>query len=140
MRDALFKEFNLKEVDADQYSPLDLAYIGDCAYELTIRSILINKGNAPVNVLNKKASNLAKAGTQCAMITAILDTLTEQEQAIYKRGRNAKSYTSAKNASISDYRKATGFEALIGWLYLKGDFERMLQVINAGFEAIDIHF
>lgn len=140
MREALKKVFEVDEFDAGQYSPLDLAYIGDCAYELTIRTLLLNKGNAPVNVLNKKASNLAKAGTQCAMITAIMDNLTEEEQAVYKRGRNAKSYTSAKNATISDYRKATGFEALIGWLYLKGDHERMMEIIKSGFDAIDVNW
>ena len=86
--------------------------------------------------LNKRASNLAKAGTQAQMIMAILDKLSEEEVAIYKRGRNAKSYTSAKNASINDYRKATGFEALIGWLYLKGEFDRMTEIIHMGFEAI----
>ena len=66
----------------------------------------------------------------------IQDSLTEEELTIYKRGRNAKSYTSAKNASINDYRRATGFEALIGWLYLKGEFERMTELIRLGFEGI----
>lgn len=137
MERALKETFGLSEVVAENYSPLTLAYIGDCAYELVIRTLLLNKGNAPVDRLNKKASNLAKAGTQAEMISSIFEQLSEEEQAVYKRGRNAKSYTSAKNASISEYRRATGFEALIGWLYLKGDHERMTEIIRMGFEAID---
>ncbi|MGN0507468.1 MAG: Mini-ribonuclease 3 [Lachnospiraceae bacterium] len=137
MEHALKDIFELAEVQAENYSPLALAYIGDCAYELTIRTLLLHKGNAPVDKLNKRASGLAKAGTQAEMITLIFDSLSEEEQAVYKRGRNAKSYTMAKNASVSEYRRATGFEALIGWLYLKGDYERMAEIIRMGFEAID---
>jgi len=110
--------------------------MGDCAYEIVIRTLLVHKGNTHVDRLNKRASNLAKAGTQSQIIGVIQDSLTEEELTIYKRGRNAKSYTSAKNASINDYRRATGFEALIGWLYLKGEFERMTELIKLGFEGI----
>ena len=133
---AIKETFALAEINADQYSPLALAYMGDCAYEIVIRTLLLHKGNTHVDRLNKRASNLAKAGTQAQMIMAILDKLSEEEVTIYKRGRNAKAYTSAKNASINDYRKATGFEALIGWLYLKGEFDRMTEIIRMGFEAI----
>jgi ribonuclease-3 family protein len=101
-----------------------------------IRTLLVHKGNTHVDRLNKRASNLAKAATQSQIIGAVMESLTEEEVTIYKRGRNAKSYTSAKNASINDYRRATGFEALIGWLYLKGDFKRMTEIIRLGFEAI----
>ncbi len=134
---AIKETFALEEINADQYSPLALAYMGDCAYEIVIRTLLLHKGNTHVDRLNKKASHLAKAGTQAQMIMAILENLSEEEVTIYKRGRNAKSYTSAKNASIHDYRKATGFEALIGWLYLKGEFDRMTEIIRMGFEAIE---
>lgn len=134
---AIKETFALEEINADLYSPLVLAYMGDCAYEIVIRTLLLHKGNTHVDRLNKRASNLAKAGTQAQMIMAILDQLSEEEVTIYKRGRNAKSYTSAKNASINDYRKATGFEALIGWLYLKGEFDRMTEIIRMGFEAIE---
>ena len=127
----------MQEIDADTYSPLTLAYMGDCAYEITIRSLLVHKGNAPVNTLNKKGSELAKAETQSKMITALADSLSEEELAVYKRGRNAKSYSSAKNATMGDYRRATGFEALIGWLYLKGRHDRMMEIIKSGFEAIE---
>ena len=133
---AIKETFQTAEINADQYSPLTLAYMGDCAYEIVIRTLLVHQGNAPVDKLNRKASRLAKAETQSQLIDAIQEQLSEEELAMYKRGRNAKSYSSAKNASINDYRRATGFEALIGWLYLKGELERMTQIIRMGFEAI----
>ncbi|MBP3569016.1 MAG: ribonuclease III [Lachnospiraceae bacterium] len=136
MNKAIKETFQMPDINADQYSPLTLAYMGDCAYEIVIRTLLVHKGNTHVDRLNKRASNLAKASTQSQIIGAVLECLTEEEVTIYKRGRNAKSYTSAKNASINDYRRATGFETLIGWLYLKGDFERMTEIIRMGFEAI----
>lgn len=137
MYEIMKKTFNMQDIDADTYSPLTLAYMGDCAYEITIRSLLVHKGNAPVNTLNKKGSDLAKAETQSKMITALADSLSEEELAVYKRGRNAKSYSSAKNATMGDYRRATGFETLIGWLYLKGRHDRMMEIIKSGFEAIE---
>jgi len=136
MEKAIKETFQMPDINADQYSPLTLAYMGDCAYEIVIRTLLVHKGNTHVDRLNKRASNLAKAATQSQMIGAIQESLTEEELTIYKRGRNAKSYTSAKNASINDYRRATGFEALIGWLYLKGEFQRMTELIRLGFEGI----
>ncbi len=136
MEKAIKNTFGIPDIDPNQYSPLTLAYMGDCAYEIVIRTLLVHKGNTHVDRLNKKASNLARAATQSQIIGAVMEYLTEEEVTIYKRGRNAKSYTSAKNASINDYRRATGFEALIGWLYLKGDFERMTEIIRQGFEAI----
>ena len=116
--------FALKEVDMKSYSPLTLAYIGDAAYELVIRTMVVEKGNRQANQLHKITTSYVKAQAQAAMIEALEMDLTEEELAVYKRGRNAKSYTSAKNASILDYRKATGLEALIGYLYLSGREER----------------
>ncbi len=136
MEKAIKNTFHMPDINPNQYSPLTLAYMGDCAYEIVIRTLLVHQGNTHVDRLNRRASNLAKAVTQSQMIDAIFEELTEEERAIYKRGRNAKSYTSAKNASIHDYRRATGFEALIGWLYLKGEFERMTKLIRLGFEKI----
>lgn len=137
MKESIKTTFRTADINADQYSPLALAYMGDCAYEIVIRTLLLHLGNAPVDKLNRKGSHLAKAETQARMIMAIQEQLTPEEQTVYKRGRNAKSYTSAKNASINDYRKATGFEALLGWLYLKGEFDRMTEIIRLGFEAVD---
>lgn len=116
--------------DIRTYSPLTLAYIGDSVYEVIIRTKLVTYSNAPVNKLNKQGSELAKAVTQAWMIQEMESELTETELEIYKRGRNAKSYTSAKNASITDYRKATGFEALIGYLYLTGQDERLMSFVG----------
>lgn len=132
--------FSVTEVNADSYSPLTLAYMGDCVYEMTIRTLLVSRGNAPVNTLNRKASNLAKAPSQSRMISALIDAeaLTEEELAVYKRGRNAKSFSTAKNATVNDYRRATGYEALIGWLYLSGRSRRALEIIKLGFEAVDV--
>ena len=136
MNNELYKEFNLPDFDADQYPPLDLAYIGDCAYELVIRTCLLSEGAMAVDKLNRKASNLAKAVTQAKMITGVMDMLTEEEQSIYRRGRNAKSYSPAKNATLGEYHKATGFEAVIGWLYLRKEYARMYEIIHKGFEFI----
>ena len=122
--------FGIEGKDIRSFSPLTLAYIGDAVYEIVIRTIIVEKGNAPVNKLHHKASSLVKAVAQKVAMEKILPLLTEEEEAVYKRGRNAKSYTSAKNASVIDYRIATGFEALMGFLYLMGRNERMLELVK----------
>lgn len=127
--------FEITNKDIRSFSPLTLAYIGDAVYEIVIRTIIVEKGNAPVNKLHHKASSLVKAVAQKEALEAILPMLTEEEEAVYKRGRNAKSYTSAKNASVIDYRIATGFEALMGFLYLMGNNERMLELVRAGIKG-----
>lgn len=124
--------FACKEQDVRAYSPLTLAYIGDAIYDLVIRSVVVERANRSANDLHRKTVKYVKAPAQAAMIQALLGELTEEEEAVYKRGRNAKSYTSAKNASLGDYRKATGFEALMGYLYLTGRTERMLFLIKKG--------
>ncbi|MGN0398607.1 MAG: Mini-ribonuclease 3 [Blautia sp.] len=126
--------FGLEDKDIRTYSPLTLAYIGDAIYELIVRSILVEKGNTQVNKLHQRASRLVKASAQSAIIEKLKDSLTEEELAVYKRGRNAKSYTMAKNATMSDYRRATGFEALMGYLYLTEQWDRMLELIKKGIE------
>ena len=136
MFEEMSKTFGLGEVNVSEYSPLTLAYIGDCVYELIIRSRLVYHGNAPVNKLNKKASDLAKAKTQADMIEGMLSELTEEEEAAYRRGRNAHSFTKAKNATTGEYRKATGFEALIGYLYMQKRFERIMEIVQMGFKVI----
>ena len=122
--------FGIEDKDIRSFSPLTLAYIGDAVYEIVIRTIIVEKGNAPVNKLHHKASSLVKAVAQKDAMGKILPLLTEEEEAVYKRGRNAKSYTSAKNASVIDYRIATGFEALMGFLYMMGRNERMLELVK----------
>ena len=124
--------FHLEDQDLRSYSPLTLAYIGDGVYELIIRTILVKKGNCPVNRLHKKASSLVKAGAQSAIMEVIEKELTEEELSVYRRGRNAHSPTMAKHATMADYRRATGFEALMGYLYLKEDYTRMLTLVRMG--------
>lgn len=124
--------FHLEDQDLRSYSPLTLAYIGDGVYELIIRTILVKKGNCPVNRLHKKASSLVKAGAQSAIMEVIEEELTPEELSVYRRGRNAHSPTMAKHATMVDYRRATGFEALMGYLYLKEDYTRMLTLVRMG--------
>lgn len=124
--------FHLEDQDLRSYSPLTLAYIGDGVYELIIRTILVKKGNCPVNRLHKKASSLVKAGAQSAIMEVIEEELTPEELSVYRRGRNAHSPTMAKHATMADYRRATGFEAVMGYLYLKEDYTRMLTLVRMG--------
>ena len=103
------EKMQLEEINITDYSPLTLAYIGDGIYEIVIRTIIVDEANRQVNKIHKAASGLVKAGTQAKMIHLIMDDLTEEEIQIFKRGRNAKAVTRAKNASMSEYRRATGF-------------------------------
>ncbi|MBE5937883.1 MAG: ribonuclease III [Lachnospiraceae bacterium] len=121
--------YDYKEQSPDALSPLTLAFIGDTIYDLIIRTKVISHGNAPVNKLHRTASAVVNATSQAALIRNITPHLTDEELAIFKRGRNAKSHTTAKNASSTDYKAATGLEALVGWLYLKGRMDRVLELI-----------
>lgn len=128
------RNMGLKEIQINDYSPLTLAYIGDGIYEIVVRTVIVDDANRQVNKIHRAASELVKAESQAKMIHLLEDMLTEEEQTIYKRGRNAKAVTRAKNASMSDYRTATGFEALMGWLYLTGQSQRMMELIKEGIE------
>lgn len=134
LNEYLNEKFNIEAKDIRTYSPLTLAYIGDSIYDLVIRSILVNKGNTPVNKLHQRASQVVKAQTQAAMILALMDELTDEEKDWYRRGRNSKPHTKAKNASTMDYLEATGFEAVMGYLYLTGDMDRICELVNRGIE------
>ncbi len=122
--------------DIRSYSPLVLAYIGDGIYDLVIRSMIVGKGNSNVNSLHRQTSQIVKAHTQSEMIGVLQQDLTEEEITIYKRGRNANSPTTAKNATIMDYRRATGFEALMGYLYLEDRMDRIMELILIGLDKI----
>ncbi len=126
--------FALPDTDLKTYSPLTLAYIGDVVYDLIIRTLVVEQGNAPVNKLHKRVSSMVKASAQMELYHGIEDMLTEEELSIYKRGRNAKSFTTAKNATITEYRSATGLEALMGYLYLDNRLDRVLELMKAGLE------
>lgn len=129
--------FQMKEVDPGTYSPLTLAYIGDSIYDLVIKSLVVNEGNKQVQKLHKATSTLVQASAQSKMMRRMQEHLTEEEHAVFKRGRNAKSVSPAKNQSITDYRRATGFEALMGYWYLKKEWKRMLDLIKIGLESLE---
>lgn len=136
LTECLQRNMQLGKVEPRQMSPLVLAYIGDSIYDLVIRTYLLNQGNMPVNKINRHACKLVKAETQSKIIGVLEEQLTQDEIVVYKRGRNAKSYTSAKNATIGDYRRATGFEALMGYLYLDGKFDRLTALVHTGLQKI----
>ena len=138
LKEKFLDEFGLEEQDLRTYSPLTLAYIGDAIFELVVRTVLVERKNTQAEKLHKAATKIVKAETQALMIEAIKEELTEEELAVYKRGRNAKAVTRAKNATMSEYRRATGFEALMGYLYLKGDIVRMIELIHLGVEKAEV--
>ena len=133
------QEFGLPEVDIRTYSPLTLAYIGDGIYDLVIRSVVVAGGNTRAGELHRRTSQIVKAHTQAELMELMLPLLTEEEADIYRRGRNAKSPTMAKNATMADYRKATGFEALMGYLYLTDRFERLVELVKAGVRGLKLN-
>ena len=122
--------FKLPDTDIKSYSPLTLAFIGDSIFDLIVRTCVVESGNAPVNKLHKRCAVLVQATAQADLYHTIKDQLTEEESTVFKRGRNAKSFTSAKNAGVVEYRTATGLEALMGYLYLTDQMERLLELIE----------
>ena len=120
-----------------QYGALSLAYVGDSVYEVYVRTQLIDAHpDMPVQKLHKQAIHFVNAKGQSDSVHAIMDMLNEEELAVFRRGRNAKSHTVPKHAELIDYRHATGFEALIGYLYLKNDTGRLHEVMKAAYEAV----
>ena len=109
-----------------------LAYIGDAVYELLVRSYMLDHGSHMADKLHRRTVELVNAGAQSDMVRALLPELTETETAIFKRGRNASTMTAAKHQSVTDYRRATGLEALFGYLYLNGEYERLLELFRHG--------
>lgn len=132
--DIIWEKFDCKEQDVRNFSPLTLAYIGDCVYELLIRTVVVERGNKAPQKLHKESSDFSKAGTQCKLYEALLDVVSEEEADVLKRGKNAHVHTKAKNATLGEYRKATALEALLGYLYLKGKMERVLELMKLGME------
>ncbi|HHU74358.1 MAG TPA: ribonuclease III [Clostridiales bacterium] len=130
------KALKISDTDIKTYSPLTLAYIGDAIFDLIIRTAMVECGNAPVNKLHKRVSKLVQASAQAELYHIIKEELTSEEEAVYKRGRNAKSYSSAKNAGVVEYRTATGLEALMGYLYLSDQMDRLMELIQPHFATI----
>ncbi len=123
-------DFEMNEADVRNLQPLVLAYVGDAIYEAFIRTMLVTGKKANVHVLHKSSVQYVKAKAQADIIHRIHDRLTQDEQDIVRRGRNAKSATVPKNADVSDYRYSTGFEALVGFLYLTNNIARLKEVLN----------
>ena len=130
----ILNKWNKERIDIRTYSPLTLAYIGDDVYDMVIRSLMIASGNASVNKLHQRTAKRVKAESQSFMAHRMTEEgfFDEEELDIYRRGRNAKSHTIAKNASVSDYRSATGFEAVIGYLYMQDRIGRIYEIIEYG--------
>ena len=128
IEEAIAKALKLETVDPRTYSPLVLAYIGDAVYELLIRTKVINHGSMQVNKMHKKSASLVKAETQANIIKAIQDDLTEEELAVFRRGRNANVHSIPTHASRAQYQQATALEALLGWLHLSGRHDRVEQL------------
>ena len=122
-----------KRNDLRQINPLVLAHVGDAVYELVVRTVLAKTMDVQVQKIHKKCTEYVNCHMQCEIMHDIEEMLTEEEHAVYKRARNAKSYTMPKNASATEYRTATGFEALCGWLYLSGSNERLLELLKKAF-------
>ena len=129
------REHLIRPGDLNTYSPLVLAYVGDAVFELYVRTLLVSKGNAPVHKLHKQSIDYVKAKSQSDTIHRMLEDLSAEEQDVVRRGRNAKSGTIPKNADVTDYKYATGFESLIGYLYLKEDYPRLLELLKISVES-----
>lgn len=132
----IMQAFEKEEVNPKMYSALALAYIGDGVYDLIIRTVVVERGNNKVNLMHRQTSSVVKAESQAKMMRMLKPYLTEEEEHVYKRGRNAKSATTAKNASVIDYRVATGFEALVGYLYLDNRIDRLLELVKLGIDLL----
>lgn len=137
--DVLNEQFNMKDIKPGEYSPLSLAFIGDSVFDLIVKTVVVERGNCQANKLHLKTSKIVKAQSQAMIIKYLQDNelLTSEEQMIYRRGHNAKSYTKAKNASYSEYSKATGFECLIGYLYLSNRMDRAIEIAQIGVDYIE---
>ena len=136
LEDSLDSVFGLSSKDWKLYSPLTLAYLGDAVYEMVIRTICVKRTNMQTQKLHRKVTGYVSAKAQAKMMDVLIGELTEEEESIYRRGRNSKPYTKAKNASMEEDLKATGFEALVGYLYLQKEYERMNALIAHGIEAL----
>ena len=132
------RKFCVSGVDIRTYSPLTFAYIGDAIYEMVIRTLIVDQGQRAANSLHKHTTRIVCAQTQAKLIDALMDSLTEEELVIYRRAKNAKLNSTAKNPTIQEYRKATAFEAVCGYLYLTNQTNRLLDLVKKGIELLAI--
>ncbi len=124
------ERFLNQDCDPRQLSPLTLAFVGDCVFELFVREELVCRGNCPVKKLHQRSVEQVCAAAQANFSKKLWDSLTEEEQQVYQRGRNAHVNHVPKNASVADYHAATAFEALFGFLYLDGQLDRLRELFR----------
>lgn len=129
-----FPEMNYE--NGKEPGPLALAYIGDAVYEVFVRKQLIENSDLSVHKLHEKATRFVKANSQAKIVMALQKELTEEEWGIVKKGRNQKSKTMPKNSTVSDYRYATGFEALLGHLFINRRMERLMEIMDKAVHTI----
>ncbi|MBO6090190.1 MAG: ribonuclease III [Lachnospiraceae bacterium] len=131
------EQFEIKETDITTYNPLTLAFIGDSVYETIVRTMVVSKGNKSVNALAKDKNKLVNAKTQSRIAEILTEYYTEEEADIYRRGKNAKTANHSKSAAYSEYHRATGLEAVFGYLYLTGKLDRCLELFKSALEKLD---
>ncbi len=128
------QEFGCKKQDIRTYSPLALAFMGDCVYEIIVRTVAVGRGNRQPQKLYQDTTRIVKASNQFKIYDALLTEVSEEERDIMRRGYNAHFHTKAKNATAYEYKKATGVEALFGYLYLTGRMERSVELLELGIQ------
>lgn len=126
----IFTDAPLARDEARQMNPVVLAFVGDAVYTLLVREALAKESGAKTGALNALASRFVSAHGQSERLDGILPLLTEEEEAVYRRGRNAKKATKSKNATCAEYSRSTGFEALLGYLYLTGQSQRLEELFS----------
>lgn len=131
------EQFEIKDTDINTYNPLTLAFIGDSVYETIVRTMVLSKGNKSVNALAKDKNKLVNAKTQSRIAETLTEYYTEEEADIYRRGKNAKTANHSKSAAYSEYHRATGLEAVFGYLYLTGKLDRCLELFKTALEKLD---
>ena len=129
----------LRDMDVKQLNALALAYMGDAVYEQAVREHLLRSGRVKPNVLHREATKYVSAKSQAAILHEMMSAnyLTEEEAAIMRRGRNAKSGSVPKNTDVGTYKNSSGFEAVLGYLYLLGRTERITEFIVESIRIIE---
>ncbi len=131
------EQFEIKDTDINTYNPLTLAFIGDSVYEIIVRTLVVSKGNKSVNALAKDKNKLVNAKTQSRIAEILTEVFTEEEADIYRRGKNAKTANHSKSAAYSEYHRATGLEAVFGYLYLTGKLDRCLELLKTALDKLE---
>lgn len=133
--EGLNQHLKLEAFKTNSYSPIALAYMGDSIYDLVIRTMVVNEGAKAVGKIHKEVSGYVNAKAQAEIYYKIEPILTEEERAVFRRGRNAKSNSTPKNTDLKTYKHATGFEAILGYLYMLGNLDRIIELIALGIEV-----